>query len=209
MSNDLEAEIREALHSRAQTVTGGDLRRGGESRSSSRRNLVAALATAAVVAALAIGVGIVVWPNSDHHGSPAAGPVSVAGTDWQFLRGIQGTTNFSTPGRHVHLAFYDNGTYGADDSVNGHGGTYRQTPSGIEFSSGTTTMVLYAGDDPNVVATQFAFTSMLSGRSPVRAELNDAGELVLSGSGYSLWFRSAGPVDTPTTHASPTSTRTS
>jgi heat shock protein HslJ len=211
VTNDLEAEIREALRSRAMTVTADDLGRRDEPARAGRRPILAALATAAVVAALAIGVGVAVWPSSnDGKQPPATGTsVNVVGIKWQFVKGIQGTTNFTSPSERVSVVFNRDGTYGADDGVNYTSGKYRQTATGITIAAAGTTLVGYAGHDPNVLATQTAFASLSSGRSEVAAHLGGDGELVLSGPGYTLWFSNAGPADTPSTPASPTSTRKS
>ena len=57
-----------------------------------------------------------------------------------------------------------------------------------------------------MIATATAFAALTGGRSPTEVQVNDRGELVLSGGGYMLWFRNAGAADTPTAAASPTST---
>lgn len=197
MSDDLEAEIRDALQSRAQTVTADDVRRGDEPRSSSRRNLLAALATAAVVAALAVGIGVAVWPSSHDTKQPPATVSAggkVIGIKWQFERGINGTTTFSSPGPRVSISFYPQGKFGGDDGVNGLGGRYHIASGGLVIFSDTfSTAVGYAGRDRNVIATQMAFAVMTGGRAAPTAHVKPNGELVLAGPGYTLWFRNAGP----------------
>jgi len=209
MKDDLEVEIRDALRVRAQAVTATDLRRTDDGRDHpTRRNVLAALAAAAAVAALAVGIGVVVWPSSDKGPTPqpATGGAGVIGVKWQFEHGIQGTTTFTSPSGRVSIAFYREGKFGADDGINYLGGPYVATADGLRIGPAGSTLVGYAGHDPNVLATQIAFGALTGGRAPVSAKFNDQGELVLSGPGYSLWFRNAGPSVAPSESASFTKT---
>lgn len=193
MNTDLEDEIRAALRDRAMSVTATDLRADEAPPAARNRTILAALAAAAVVAALAVGLAVAVWPREHRDDAPvAAGGGSVVGIRWQFSHGIQGTTNFTSPSRKVFVAFYPGGEYGADDGINGIGGHYRITSRHIELSGTVTTLVGYGGTDPNVLATQAGFAALTSGHSAVTARIGD-GQLTLSGPGYTLWFRNAGP----------------
>lgn len=209
MSNDLEAEIRDALRDRAMTVTADDVGRRAEPPQAGRRSIFAPLAAAAAIAALAVGIAVAAWPSGPGDRQPSAAAVNFTGIDWRLVRGSVGTTTtFTTPNDRPRITFNRDGTFGADDGINYLGGKYRQTATGVVLSDVAATLVGYAGHDRSVIATATAFAALTGGRSPTDVQVNDRGELVLSGGGYMLWFRNAGAADTPTTAASPTSTGT-
>src|SRR4051812_7087508 len=155
MSNDLEAEIREALHSRAMTVTADDLGRRDEPRPTGRRPLLSALAAAAAIAALAVGIALAAGSGGQDGRQPSAvGGANLTGIDWRLVKGTVGTTTeFRTPNDEPRITFNSDGTFGADDSINYLSGKYRWTSTGLVLSDVASTAVGYAGHDRAVIAT--------------------------------------------------------
>jgi len=84
-------------------------------------------------------------------GSTAA-PQSAAtftGYRWSVVAIDHDGKHTRVPARYsVYLPFTPNGEFGANDTVNFHSGTYRQTAGGFTTSDVATTLVGYTGADP-------------------------------------------------------------
>jgi heat shock protein HslJ len=219
MSNDVEAEIRDALRSRALAITEEDLNRRDEPVRSGHRTMLAALAVAAVVAAIAVGVALAsapTHPSTQPGGGQQAnscslcGPNAPIGIDWRLetVRDKDGT--FSSPSPRVRIAFRHDGTLVADDSVNFYSGRYRLTPTGFVITDVASTAAGYAGSDPAVLATQAGMAAVLTTPTARTRGGDIVGYfLVLSAGGYTLTFEAGPPVTQPSTaQVSPTSTGT-
>jgi len=94
--------------------------------------------------------------------SPAATTsAGFAGYKWTVLTIAHNDVVTRIPARYaVYLAFEANGAYGANDPVNFHSGTYRQTANGFRTSVGAVSAVGYIGHDPIVLLTQSAISAL-------------------------------------------------
>jgi len=85
----------------------------------------------------------------------AAAPQSAAtftGYKWSVVAIDHDGKHTLVPARYsVYLTFTPNGEFGANDTVNFHSGTYRQTAGGFTTSDVATTLVGYTGADPVVL----------------------------------------------------------
>ena len=117
----------------------------------------------------------------------SAGPASpgFTGYRWQVVAISHGGKVTSIPARlQVALRFSPGGQFGASDSVNFHGGTYRTTGDGFTTSALVSTLVGYAGHDPAVLLAVNAIGSLGSG---LRATVQlTAGRLVVGVGSYTL-----------------------
>jgi hypothetical protein len=90
-------------------------------------------------------------------GSAAVGGSSAArfaGYKWSVVAIGHDGEETPVPARYdVYLQFAPNGQYGANDPINYHFGTYRQTGDGFTTSLVAVTAVGYAGNDPVMVLT--------------------------------------------------------
>lgn len=89
-------------------------------------------------------------------GSTSAGgssaPAGFAGYKWSVVAIGHDGKGTAVPARyHVYLQFAPNGQYGANDPVNYHFGTYRQTGDGFTTSGVGQSLVGYVGQDPVIV----------------------------------------------------------
>lgn len=124
MSTDLERDIGAALRERADAITSAELRRPDAPAPRSRRTaFLAALATAAVIVALAVGVAI--WLRPTHDMSPASGSGrQLVGSMWQLVHvtGPDGSVDIPRS-VHAQLRFTAQRVRG-DDGCNAIGGRY-------------------------------------------------------------------------------------
>jgi heat shock protein HslJ len=219
VSNNLEAEIRDALRSRALGVTADDLRRRDEPVRPGHRTTLAALAVAAVVAAIAVGVALASAPThpSTRPGGGQqtdtcrrCGPSGAIGIDWRLDTVQDKDGTFPSPSRHVRIEFGRDGTVVADDSINFYSGKYRVTPTRFVMTDVAGTAAGYAGSDPAVLATQAGMAAVLT-TPTARTRGGDIVGLflVLSARSYTLTFEAGPPVTQPSAaQVSPTSTGT-
>jgi hypothetical protein len=198
MTDDLEAEIRDALHSRAQQVTEGDLHRA---RAVQRLRLLPALAAAAVVAALAAGIAIWNFGTGGSAGRPAAAgrvPSGLVGVMWRLdfvHEGGPGAPDFAGTPPGVSIVFYRSGTFVANDSVNDYSGNYRITGNQLVASDTMGSLVGTSGGDPALNEVLGAMSAVMSGR-PVGVRITD-GRLILKVEPYLLVFDRAGAAAEP------------
>jgi hypothetical protein len=217
MTTDLEHDIRDALHQRAEALTIDDLRYAREPRTdtgkSRRVSAWAAVAAAAVVAAIAVAVAA--WPTGGRESvAPPAGQLGLpaVNTTWQ-LREITGPTGtFPVPADvRARLELLSDGRMVATDGVNALGGEYRPTADGFIVTSGGTTLALYGGHDPMRLAVIAGMRAVMSGADgrpvDVVSRLSGDDEVALQVGSYTLVFRNAGPAPSPIP-PSPTPTRT-
>jgi hypothetical protein len=114
------------------------------------------------------------------------------GYDWQVVAISHGGKVTSIPARlRVALRFSPGGQFGASDSVNFYGGTYRRTGDGFTTSALAGTLVGYAGHDRAVLLAISAIGSFGDG---VRASVElTAGRLVVGVGSYTLTCQRHGP----------------
>ncbi|HEY2638837.1 MAG TPA: hypothetical protein VGI66_02990 [Streptosporangiaceae bacterium] len=121
-------------------------------------------------------------------------PVSAgfSGYDWQVVAiGHHGKVT-SIPARlQVALQFSPGGQFGANDSVNFHGGTYRSTSDGFTISALAGTLAGYAGYDPAVLLAISAIGSFGDG-AHATVKLT-ADRLVVGIGSYTLTCRRRSP----------------
>ena len=90
-------------------------------------------------------------------GSTAGGSsmlAGFAGYKWSVVAIGHDGKQTSIPAHYnVYLQFAPNGQYGANDPVNSHFGTYRQTGDGFTTSLVAVSAVGYAGNDPVITLT--------------------------------------------------------
>jgi hypothetical protein len=97
----------------------------------------------------------------------------------------------SIPARYnVYLQFAPNGQYGANDPVNYHFGTYRQTGDGFTTSLVAVSAVGYAGNDP-VITLSIGAISRLDDMADASATVTGNRLDVVAG-GYTLTCQRAG-----------------
>jgi hypothetical protein len=88
-------------------------------------------------------------------GSTAGGPsmlAGFAGYKWSVVAIRHDGKQMSIPAHYnVYLQFAPNGRYGANDPVNYHFGTYRQTEDGFKTNLVAVSAVGYAGNDPVIL----------------------------------------------------------
>jgi hypothetical protein len=97
-------------------------------------------------------------------GSTAGGSsmlAGFAGYKWSVVAIGHDGKQTSIPAHYnVYLQFAPNGQYGANDPVNSHFGTYRQTGDGFTTSLVAVSAVGYAGNDPVVTLTMGAISRL-------------------------------------------------
>ncbi len=102
-------------------------------------------------------------------GSATSGePVSpgFTGYEWRVVTISHDGKVTSIPARlRVSLRFSRGGQFGAYDSVNSYGGTYRRTGDGFTTSSLSSTVIGYAGHDPAVLLAISAIRSFDGARA--------------------------------------------
>jgi META domain len=84
----------------------------------------------------------------------------------------------------VFLQFTPSGQFGANDSVNYHSGTYRQTGDGFTTSHVGTTLAGYMGNNPVVLAAQSAIAAFGDGTRATATVTGD--RLIVTVAGYML-----------------------
>lgn len=182
---DLEDDLRAALRARADELTAADLRRpflDDQSRARGRRGpLLAALATAACVAAG--GVGIAVW--HPHTGAPADGtfaghPVktgsrpsdidpgftgALSNSMWSLVKVTHGGKVTTIPDRiGARLTFAPHGRIVAYDGVNTASASCAVRADGtLVFGPAATTAIGYVGHDPAVLTAVDSIGALLQG----------------------------------------------
>ena len=128
-------------------------------------------------------------------GSPAAGGSSssggFAGYKWSVVAISHDGKDTPIPAHYnVYLQFAPNGQYGANDPVNYHFGTYRQTGDGFKTSRVAVSLVGYAGPDPVIVLAMNAI-SRLDDVADASARVTGDRLDVVAG-GYTLTCQRAG-----------------
>ena len=124
----------------------------------------------------------------------SAGPASpgFTGYRWQVVAISHGGKVTSIPARlQVALRFSPGGQFGASDSVNFHGGTYRTTGDGFTTSALVSTLVGYAGHDPAVLLAISAIGSFGDGARATAVLTGD--RLVVGIGSYTLTCQRRGP----------------
>jgi hypothetical protein len=84
----------------------------------------------------------------------------------------------------VYLQFTPNGQFGANEPINYHGGTYRQTADGFVTSDVYTSLVGYEGKDPVVLLSQDAISAFNDGVGATTTVTGD--RLTVTVAGYTL-----------------------
>lgn len=115
-------------------------------------------------------------------------PPRFTGYDWQVVAISHGGKVTSIPARmHVALRFSPSGQFGADDSVNSLGGTYRTTSDGFTTGTLASTLVGYGGHESAVLLAISAFRSFDNG---VHATVKRSGDQLAVGvDSYTLTCR--------------------
>lgn len=217
MTTDLEATIRGALYDRAESLTGADLAgphagptiRPGAGHAPRRTRLVPALVLSVVViAAAALGVVLVARHPAQRlaaTGSTAPSqptqPVSaIVGYRWT-LQTVQadGRTVPVAASLKVILDLRADDTFSGSDSVNGIGGRYVLTEAGIRVTESGTTLIAYAGNDPDRLMVIHGVDALVLGTGraadaeiPVRV-LDGAMKFAVSPPGFVLTYTRVGP----------------
>ena len=97
-------------------------------------------------------------------GSTAGGSsmlAGFAGYQWSVVAIGHDSKETPVPARYnVYLQFAPNGQYGANDPVNYHFGTYRQTGDGFTTSLVAVSAVGYAGNDPVITLAMGAISRL-------------------------------------------------
>jgi hypothetical protein len=97
-------------------------------------------------------------------GSTAGGSLALAGFagyKWSVVAIGHDSKQTSIPAHYnVYLQFAPNGQYGANDPVNYHSGTYRQTGDGFTTSLVAVSAVGYAGTDPVITLAMGAISRL-------------------------------------------------
>jgi len=97
-------------------------------------------------------------------GSTAGGSsmlAGFAGYKWSVVAIGRDSKETPVPARYnVYLQFAPNGQYGANDPVNYHFGTYRQTGDGFTTSLVAVSAVGYAGNDPVITLAMGAISRL-------------------------------------------------
>ena len=127
-------------------------------------------------------------------GSTAGGSsmlAGFAGYKWSVVAIGHDGKQTSIPAHYnVYLQFAPNGQYGANDPVNSHFGTYRQTGDGFTTSLVAVSAVGYAGNDPVITLTIGAI-SRLDDVADASATVSGNRLDVVAG-GYTLTCQRAG-----------------
>ena len=114
-----------------------------------------------------------------------------AGYKWSVVAISHDGTETAVPAHYnVYLQFAPNGQYGANDPVNYHFGTYRQTGDGFKTSRVAVSLVGYAGPDPVIVLAMNAISS-LDNLADVPATVT-GNRLDIVAGGYTLTCQRAG-----------------
>ncbi len=127
-------------------------------------------------------------------GSTAGGSsmlAGFAGYKWSVVAIGHDGKQTSIPAHYdVYLQFAPNGQYGANDPVNYHFGTYRQTGDGFTTSQVAVSAVGYAGNDP-VITLAINAISRLDNLADVPATVT-GNQLDIVVGGYTLTCQRAG-----------------
>ena len=127
-------------------------------------------------------------------GSTAGGSsmlAGFAGYKWSVVAIGHDGKQTSIPAHYnVYLQFAPNGQYGANDPVNSHFGTYRQTGDGFTTSLVAVSAVGYAGNDPVITLTMGAI-SRLDDVADASATVT-GNRLDVAAGGYTLMCQRAG-----------------
>jgi len=117
--------------------------------------------------------------------APAGPSPGFTGYDWQVVAIAHDGKETRIPARlRVVLQFSPDGKFGANDSVNFHGGTFRTTGDGFTVSGMRATLIGYAGHDPTILLAINAIGSFNDG---VHATVKLTGDGLVVGVGlYTL-----------------------
>jgi META domain len=113
------------------------------------------------------------------------------GYKWSVVAIDHGGAQTPIPAQYsVFLQFTPAGQFGANDSINYHSGSYRQTGDGFTISQVATTLVGYLGNNPVVLLAQSAIAAFGNGS---RATATVTGnQLTVTVAGYLLTCQRAG-----------------
>jgi hypothetical protein len=128
-------------------------------------------------------------------GSAASGP-PIVGYKWLLtsVRTARGQTTVP-PSLAATIQFSPAGTFVASDTVNTVSGSYSSTSTGFTVNSAGTTLVGYAGTDPerlDVIAAVGAITGGEGANNDVTVTADSPTSVRMAVSGYTLTFRRAG-----------------
>ncbi|HEY6314476.1 MAG TPA: hypothetical protein VIY52_27275 [Streptosporangiaceae bacterium] len=144
-----------------------------------------------VLTSLALSACGSATPDTPATSARSASP-GFTGYDWQVVAISHGVKVTSIPApMQVALQFSPGGQFGANDSVNFHGGTYRTTSDGFTTAAMVSTAVAYVGHDPAVLLAQSAIESFDNGAHATVKLTGD--RLVVSVGAYILTCQRGGP----------------
>jgi heat shock protein HslJ len=147
------------------------------------RSLPMAIAVAALVSVAAAGCATTASSTSPK--SVPDAQAGFAGYKWQVIAIDQAGKETPIPARYaVYLQFTPDEQFGANEPVNYHGGTYRQTGDGFTTSGMYSSAVGYAGHDPVILLSVSAISTFEDG---VQAKVRLTGDqLTVTVGGYRL-----------------------
>lgn len=147
------------------------------------KSLLMSIAAVALVSAAAAGCATTASGTSPESAPDAQ--AGFAGYKWQVVAIDHAGKEMPVPARYtVYLLFTPDGQFGANEPVNYHGGTYRQTGDGFTTSGMYITAVGYAGHDPVVLLSIDAISAFDDG---VHAKVRLTGDrLAVTVGGYLL-----------------------
>ena len=120
-----------------------------------------------VAAAAFVSVAVAACATTVSSTAPGSAPGAqdgFAGYKWQVVSIEHAGRETPIPARYgVYLQFTPDGQFGANEPVNYHGGTYRQTGGGFTTSPLNITAVGYAGHDPVVLVSIGAISAFDNG----------------------------------------------
>jgi hypothetical protein len=164
MTTDLEAEIRDTLHTRAQAVTTDSLRYPDgprRERPSRARETWSVVAVAAVVAALTIIVAIRPWQTDNDGATSSGGQVPAANTSWQLVSAYSPNGGIASgAGLRASLTFNPNEHLLGRDGVGAIDATIVPTSGGFRVTTIGATGSGYAGHNRRVVAVKSAMDAI-------------------------------------------------
>ena len=207
---DLERDLADALHHRADQVTEDDLRHARSPRRA--RPWAPVIAAAAVVAAVAVGVAVAV---SNHGSSPTtAGGSSVSAQDlsaavgprWDLVD-VRSSSGARAAVRGVYVVFHHGGRVEANDSVNFYAGGYSINGSRLVLRDVAGTAAGYGGNDPSVLEVLAATGALLEGK-PATGRVEGA-TLTITVAGFTLTFHRGADAGTGAAPSAPASGTTS
>jgi hypothetical protein len=171
------------------------------------KSLCMSIAAAALVSVAAAGCATNA-SGAPPKSAPAAG-AGFAGFIWQVIAIKHSGTETPVPARYdAYLTFTPNGQFLANEPVNSHSGTYRETADGFTTSDLISTAVGYAGNDP---VTLLAISAISAFDNGVHATVKLTGDrLAVTVDGYLLTCQRDGkqanfPTGSPSPQANPAS----